>query len=366
MQATLNPAPSPVALPPAADARMGRMPRLPVLDGWRACSILAVLACHMLPLGPAHWRLNVAAGCMGMSIFFTLSGFLITSTLYFHPSVRDFIIRRLFRILPVVFLFVLIVLPFAHASAATWRATLLFYANLPPYHLLPLTDHLWSLCLEVQFYAAIAVLFLLFRQRSLALLPFLCVAVTLNRMRLHEMPDIATLSRIDDILSGAALAYLFHSRFSVALRRALVHLPPAIPLVLLCLACHPAFPLLNQFRPYFAAAMVGATLFHDGTVWKRVLESKPLAYIASISYALYIWHPLTTHGWFDPASKTAKYLRRPLGIAISVLIAHLSTNHFERFFIQIGKRLTGPRRVHAPNHARPEASPNGVPSADAV
>jgi peptidoglycan/LPS O-acetylase OafA/YrhL len=55
--------------------------RLPVLDGLRAISILLVLAAHMLPLGPKVLRLNETAGPMGMSLFFALSGFLITSGL---------------------------------------------------------------------------------------------------------------------------------------------------------------------------------------------------------------------------------------------------------------------------------------------
>ncbi|RZA12642.1 MAG: acyltransferase, partial [Proteobacteria bacterium] len=55
--------------------------RLEILDGWRGLSILFVMASHMLPLGPKVWELNVAAGSIGMSLFFTLSGFLITSTL---------------------------------------------------------------------------------------------------------------------------------------------------------------------------------------------------------------------------------------------------------------------------------------------
>ncbi len=55
--------------------------RLGSLDGWRAISILGVLAAHMLPLGPSRWGLNALAGDAGMSLFFTLSGFLIASTL---------------------------------------------------------------------------------------------------------------------------------------------------------------------------------------------------------------------------------------------------------------------------------------------
>ncbi len=36
------------------------MQRIPILDGWRALSILLVLAGHLLPLGPHRWGLNGA------------------------------------------------------------------------------------------------------------------------------------------------------------------------------------------------------------------------------------------------------------------------------------------------------------------
>ena len=63
-----------VAQPPHPD-------RIGMLDGWRALSILAVLASHWLPLGPHAWGLNAAVGAAGMAIFFTLSGLLIVQLL---------------------------------------------------------------------------------------------------------------------------------------------------------------------------------------------------------------------------------------------------------------------------------------------
>ena len=74
---------------------MSSAERLPALDGLRATSILLVLACHMLPLGPKVLQLNGAAGAMGMSLFFALSGFLIISVLKNNADVPEFLIRRL-------------------------------------------------------------------------------------------------------------------------------------------------------------------------------------------------------------------------------------------------------------------------------
>jgi peptidoglycan/LPS O-acetylase OafA/YrhL len=316
------------------------MPRLPVLDGWRGISILAVLMAHMLPLGPTRFHLNESAGLFGMAVFFNLSGFLITSTLFFHPSVHTFAIRRLFRIVPTAWLFMVVTLTAIHASAAMWFANILFYANLPPFYLTPITFHLWSLCVEVQFYFAIGVLFLLLRQKGLALIPFFCIAVTLGRIYTGNAVSIVTIYRVDEILSGAALAYLFHSRFSTHLKHVLGRVSPLLPLSLLLISSHSAFPHMNYLRPYFAASLVGTTLFHSETSWNRFLESRALSYLATISYALYLCHPLTMHGWFYEGTKAAIYAKRPLGFAVSFLLAHLITFHFERHWINLGKRLT--------------------------
>ena len=324
------------------------MPRLPVLDGWRGISILAVLAAHMLPLGSKRFELNEAAGVFGMAIFFTLSGFLITSTLYFHPSVRTFAIRRMCRIVPAAWLFMLVVLPFLHAPPAMWEADLLFYTNLPPFHLVALTGHLWSLCVEIQFYLGIGVLFLLLRRRGLALLPVLCLAVTSLRVYTGNPVSILTVYRVDEILAGASLAWMFHGPLSSGLKTALGRISPWVPLTLLTAASHPALPGMEYLRPYCAAALVGTTLFHAGTPWSRMLEGRTLRYLATISYALYIWHPLTTHGWFDAGSKGLKYAKRPLGLVLSLAIAHLSTFYVERPFITLGKRLTTARKAAYP------------------
>jgi peptidoglycan/LPS O-acetylase OafA/YrhL len=60
--------PSTVSAPPEVG-----LSRLAILDGWRAVSILLVLAAHMLPLGPKRLIINVMVGSIGMSLFFTLS-----------------------------------------------------------------------------------------------------------------------------------------------------------------------------------------------------------------------------------------------------------------------------------------------------
>src|SRR6056297_1960620 len=62
----------------------------------------------MLPLGPPFLNLNSMSGLMGMSVFFCLSGFLITRFLWERPEIFPFLVRRVARVFPLIFLFTLV------------------------------------------------------------------------------------------------------------------------------------------------------------------------------------------------------------------------------------------------------------------
>ena len=85
---------------------------LPILDGWRALSILLVLAGHWLPLGPAEWQLNASVAASGVVLFFCLSGFLMTEFLSADPRVGVFLVKRLFRIISLAWLAIAILVFF--------------------------------------------------------------------------------------------------------------------------------------------------------------------------------------------------------------------------------------------------------------
>src|SRR5580658_2221304 len=85
---------------------------LPTLDGWRAVAILAVIVWHLTMYAPKSHRwlvLDVLLGTKGVELFFGISGLLITSRLLEEwrtrgsVSLRQFYIRRAFRILPPAF-----------------------------------------------------------------------------------------------------------------------------------------------------------------------------------------------------------------------------------------------------------------------
>ena len=234
------------------------MPRYPQLDGWGAVGILCVMAAHMVPPGPKRYRLNEMVAEPGMCIFFTLSGYLITTTLLYRPRVSVFLVAHPCRILPLAWLFLLVVLP------------------------------------------------------------LLAIAVTIFRIWNGVTASNVTYYRIDEVFAGATLSLLSAEPVRPWIQALLSRIPPYCAWALLSVCCHVAMGIANR-----------------SMAW---LQTRPLAYIAAISYPLYILHPLTTHGaWFDPPDKTLTYLRRPIGFALSFRGAHLSTNYYENRWIALGK-----------------------------
>lgn len=319
--------------------------RFGALDGWRGISILLVLAAHLLPLGPKRWELNTATAVMGMAIFFTLSGFLITQFLLKDGDVAGFLVRRLFRILPLAWPAMAVALYAMDGTLADYCANFFFYANWPPMRLGGVTGHFWSLCVEVQFYLGIALAVVCLRRRWPLLIPLLCLAVTCYRAANGAHAAINTYYRVDEILAGSLLALSRHSTFGAAVRT--WPLPQArIPLLLLfVLSCHPQAAFLNYARPYLAAALVGMTLDESESVAAKVLCHAWLAYLAAISYALYVVHPLLANTWLGGSAGIEKYLRRPLLFGAIFFVAHVSTFHYESRWIALGKALAKKRRA---------------------
>lgn len=319
---------------------------LDVLDGWRGISILLVLATHLLPLGPKSWQLNSTAGQMGMAIFFTLSGFLITRYLLSNTSLVDFLVRRIFRVVPLAWVGLAIALPLVAAPIASYVPNFLFFANLPPKHLVPVAAHYWSICVEMQFYAGMACIVLLFGRRGLLVIPALCATITALRIWSGTPIDIVTWRRADEILAGGILALLHAGSLRTQMSSVLSRVNVYAVFGVLAVCSHPRFEWFNYARPYVAAVLVGSTLNARSSGFTKLLKSRVLAYIATISYALYIIHHLLAFTWLGTGeTKIEKYAKRPLLFAATFALAHLSTFQFERPLIGIGKRLSNRLRV---------------------
>ncbi len=321
-----------------ATSKSSDQSHLSVLDGWRGISILFVLAGHLLPLSPKQWEINGAVATSGMAIFFTLSGFLITRFLIADTSIRDFLIRRFCRVVPLSWAYFILTMSLVGASWDVFVSHMLFYANLPPSKLIPMTGHMWSLCVEVQFYVAIAAFTAIAGRKALWLIPLFCLSITALRIHNGAFVSIYTYERIDEILAGASLALLYSSIAARHIPTRMAHLLPVL-LIALILSSHPNCGWLNYARPYFAAAIVGLTLYAVTDLQKAVLCSRPLRYIAQISYALYVIHPLLAHSWLGTGDTLVKYAKRPLLFLALWAAAHISTFRFEKTWTDWGRSL---------------------------
>jgi peptidoglycan/LPS O-acetylase OafA/YrhL len=312
------------------------------LDGVRGISILLVLATHLLPLGPKVLQLNGMTGLMGMSLFFCLSGFLITRFLFERPDVPLFLVRRLSRIYPLLVLYAVLVPGIVLGRWDAVAGILLTWINYDDAILIAGTSHLWSIAVELHFYIGIALAVALAGRRGFWIVPVLAVTVLLLRISEGATVSIRTHVRVDEILSGSLLALAWiHPDHVLARGLRQVALRGALPILALwLLSCHPIGGALGYGRPWFAMAVVAGLLFRAEGRLRRICRHPALGYVAGISYALYIWHPATALGWLGTGGGFTRYLiKRPISFAATFALAHLSTRVFESRFIAAARRF---------------------------
>lgn len=341
---------------PAQAAGSG-MAHIGALDGVRALSIILVILTHTAPLGPASWNLNDMAGPMGMSLFFCLSGFLIVSLLNRNADALSFLIHRVLRIVPAVAMYMVVMVVLFGIG---WRAvaenllfvTNYFYEGRGDGTVAAPMSHLWSLSVEMQFYIAMALAALALGRRCVWLVIPAALLITATRIGDGVYLNIATHRRADEILAGGILALVAIHRGD-AIRRALAGRGRAAAVLaaavaLWMLSCHPAGGWVMYLRPYLAALVVGIVLHSRIPPLHRLLEGRAAAYIARISYALYIYHPLMIWGWMNTGTDVERYLlKRPVSYALTWAAAHASTFWWEARWQALARRLTAGRQAQA-------------------
>ncbi len=315
---------------------------LPVLDGFRALSILAVLASHMLPLGPSSWHLNLTFGYMGMSIFFALSGFLISRFLWEKQDIPTFFVRRVARIAPLVLLVTFIYCILLEGRFDAFVIINLYLQNYLVDALLPSVSPLWSLAVEMHFYIAIGLAIWVFGRRGFWLLPLGYLCVMALRIEGGVFGNINTHLRVDEILTGGLLALAWLNRDRPAIARAFAMLPALFYplLVLWALSCWPDVLLLGYGRSALSALLIGSVLMMKGGWQTRFLGTVTMRYVATISFALYVWHSPFRAFWFDTGTDIERYLmKRPLAFACIWALAHLSTFYFEKPILKAARNI---------------------------
>lgn len=322
----------------------------PALHGARAFSILLVLACHLLPLGPKTFvDLNIATGQLGISIFFGMSAFLITHKLYTEPSLSGFAINRFFRIVPLLWL--MLILDFSwrllnpsleDPSLTGMIAHFLMVANNKQEFFFHETKHLWSVCVEAHFYLLAGAVFWFVRRKGLLTLVLIGLCMGTYRALLSDPFNTTTPYRLDELLIPLCIGLIWTNSTGGldAIKRNLSTLSPWIPLAALFIAClAPPSPVLFPMRPLFAAIFIGTLIYNTDGHASRFFRSSRWRWLSDHSYALYMIHPFLLVTWLGTGDKITMYMKRPLLFVALLALAWLSTRYYEKFFISLGKRL---------------------------
>jgi peptidoglycan/LPS O-acetylase OafA/YrhL len=325
------------AAAPAASAAARPALYIPSLDGIRACAVMLVFAAHATKVG-------LIPGEFGVTVFFFLSGYLITTLLRIEQkqhggsfSFRAFYLRRVLRIFPPFYLVLFVaslvwvlgieggpkqVAPFSLGGLLAQMAFLTNYQVIVSGWWLnhaPGTWIFWSLAVEEHFYLLFPLLyFLLLRwvpsqYRQAMILGGLCALVLVWRIVLvaHLTPAyakdrvyVATDTRIDSILFGCILAVFGNPLLDRTLIREQTWKYLLVPLALAGLVV--SFVIRNLwFQETVAYTLQGLCLFPlfiaaiRYPTWGPYLlvNLRPVKFIGLLSYSIYLMHPAVLYAF---------------------------------------------------------------------
>lgn len=350
---------------------------LPVLDGFRAISILLVVFSHA-------GLENIIPGGLGVIVFFVISGFLITRQIVAEITATGklsfgaFYLRRFFRLAPALLLYLamftsLFVLLGAHTTGWQIASGIFYVANY--YHIFigypPLNPNpiLWSLSIEEHFYLVAPFVIFLFRRRLANLLPclvLLLAAVPLWRLYLFEscahdpswgmcgLPGglrifHGTDTMFDCIAYGCALALALHfhgEKLRRVMSRPVVAWSALAALFATLLVRNPAFrdTIRYSIQAGSVAVIAAAMLYGRWPLAARLLSTPPALLVGRLSYSLYLFH-------FGVSGLVTRLIPGPLLSPLSLTLfltgsfafASLSYFFVERPMVAVRKRFSAAR-----------------------
>ncbi|MBW4037284.1 MAG: acyltransferase [Acidobacteria bacterium] len=400
-----------------------RTQRDPALDGLRGLAVLMVFLFHygggLQSSSPAVRLMGyVTQGSwLGVVLFFALSGFLITGSLWDSVGqrhrLRNFYIRRILRIFPLYFLALAAAALYAlhrHAPTSSLKPLLVFvfflqdFPHLSSYAIqnqftLPLY-HLWTVAVEEQFYLLwpIVLLFAHSRRHAVRLSLWMFGTVELflycvyalppfAGARTHHLYDYFLLTQAGPIALGAAVSLAMGSRIATTGRKPGSHRiirKYARPAFLIGLAIYLYTSFLSktlylgdpiQFWIGLPAISVAAAaaiplVLRPGLL-RTLASNSALGWMGRISYGFYIFHillePLFDHiGRVVAHANTGEYyqiVRLVFAFPITCLISWLSFHLFElpilslkRYFPMSSSLPWGEPLAHSPHSSRRKRS----------
>jgi len=361
----------------ASDSSAGNCQRpptlyIPALDGIRAVAFLIVFVAHSMPY-------RDLPGGFGVTVFFFLSGYLITTLLRAEAQqknsidLRNFYVRRALRIFPPCYVTVLIVTVLAGAgfiyNTESYRslfAAFLYFSNywniLGFGNLIAGMGVLWSLAVEEHYYLLFPALYAWFakgvksRRFQAAVLITLCIAALGWRCcrvfyfhspweSIYEGTD----TRFDSILWGCVLAVIANPRLGdqvdwLKKRANLLALAGAGLLVFTFALRNPVF---RETIRYTLQAIALAPIFFLVSLQKnfltQCLEWRVLRWLGQLSYTMYLVHHTLFHHFYH-------YYRPSLSLALIILATTVLYAQAMRTFVELPLQRTRARfRTKSPD-----------------
>ena len=338
-----------------------RTRHFPSLDGLRALGVLAVIWHHVVdPSEP--W------GYVGVSLFFALSGFLITTLLLReqadvgYVSLGKFYMRRALRIFPVYYAVlaaytVLVLVTEPHSGAGQQ-----FLGHLP--YFLTYTSNwfvdlgsgsrvifyfAWSLATEEQFYLLWPSVVRFGRKWQQPVL-FMVMLLLIDQMAewysartpasAHVLPLRIATSVATPICLGCLAAYASDRPGSFRVLAASLGRTWMSPLLLLLLIPAVTFGAPMLLTHVLLVLLVVSCCVQPAHLLLPLLTNRMMLYIGSISYGMYLMHMLALNAtrrvlpvnWQSP---TVTYLAVAM---VTVLVAGVSYRTYERWFLGLKDR----------------------------
>ncbi len=344
---------------------------IPSLDGIRAISFFLVFFAH------AGLGATIIPGGFGVTIFFLLSGFLITTLLrlefarYRRISLGSFYLRRVLRILPPMYVSLVLALLIYHAGAGhppiPIAGTLSQALQVSNYYQIyaanpittPGTGVLWSLAVEEHFYLLFPVFYAWMCPRFSAsrqafILLLLCAGALAWRCVLHFglHADVlrtyyASDARFDSILLGCVFAVAANPLTRDPMHeRILKHMGWLLPLSLSVLLG--AFLVRNDgFRETFRYTVQGlalippfiAAIHYRKSPVVRFLNLPFMRFLGVLSYSLYLCHAIFLVS-IEGLAGGSSFLTGAISLAAALCFATVVHYAIERPCTKIRKRFS--------------------------
>lgn len=341
------------------------------LDGLRAFAVVLVVLSPAGLMEGDFWQrtgmVRLLNAQVGVQIFFVLSGVLITHLLLEEHSrwgrvnFSAFYLRRLLRIFPVYY--ASIAVSFALAAATVYpirteafAAAVAYVVNFAPWDAMEASfSHFWSLAVEEHFYFLWPLAIAASRGRVRATATIAAAAILfMCWWQLYPPGWLVALSSshaINRWTIPAALPILVGCLTAVLLRQrcpgptatrvcgisgVLIFLLPSLPSVW-ALVPEPLGMLVSSLG---IAAVIAFLVWRQDSLAVKLLEARPLVYLGTISYGIYVWQGILTGN--GPYRQVPGWPPDPVaGAVAAVLVAAVSYHFFEKPVLAWKNRLAG-------------------------